>query len=220
MNWLFQADGRFLSDDLSEPAIDSEAGRAAIDFTKSFFSDGLVPPSSCIKSSTYASDLFFSETVATVSAGAFLLPDADELAAFEWGATFAPRNVRGGGDLGGNALVATAGTRQGELAAAFLSYMTEREPMEAFCSASSLLPTRQDLVADGIDFEVRGELSPVFLGQTATVQPQDAAQIASRSMVAITTVFSDQLEQAFVGGRSTDETITALTDGIAQALDG
>lgn len=220
LNWLFQADGRFLSDDLSEPAIDSDAGRAAIDFTRGFFADGVVPPSSSIKSSTYASDLFFSETVAMVSAGSFLLPDADELAAFEWGATYAPRNVRGGGDLGGNALVATAGTTQGELAASFLSYMTEREPMQAFCSTSSLLPTRQDLVTDGIDYEVRGELSPVFLGQAATVQPQDAAQIASRSMAAINTVFSDQLEQAFVGGRSTDDTIAGLTDGIAQALNG
>ncbi|MGL4241287.1 MAG: ABC transporter substrate-binding protein, partial [Beijerinckiaceae bacterium] len=92
LNWLFQADGRFLNDDLSAPTIDSDAGREAIDFTKGFFAEGLVPPSSSIKSSTYASDLFFSETVAMVSAGAFLLPDADELAAFEWGATFAPRN--------------------------------------------------------------------------------------------------------------------------------
>lgn len=218
LSWLFQADGRFLDEALAAPAIDSDAGRAAIDFTKSFFADGLVPPNSSVKSSTYASDLFFSETVAMTFGGAFLLPDAAELASFEWGATYSPRNARGGGDLGGNALVATAGTTNGELAAAFLTFMTERQTMEDFCSTSSLLPTRKDLVADGIEFQARPDLSDVFIGQATTVQASDAAQVASPSMAAINAVLSEQLEQAFVGGQSTEDTIAGITAGIEEAL--
>lgn len=218
LSWLFQADGRFLDETLTGPAIDSDAGRAAVDFTKSFFSNRLVPENSSVKSSTFASDLFFSETVAMTFGGAFLLPDAAELAEFEWGATFSPRNARGGGDLGGNALVATAGTSNGELAAEFLTFMTERQTMNDFCATSSLLPTRKDLVEEGIEFAARPDLSDVFVGQATTVRPSDAAQVASPSMAAINTVLSDQLEQAFIGGQSTEDTVAGMAAGITEAL--
>ena len=218
LSWLFQADGRFLDPTLRAPAIDSDAGRAAVDFTKSFFTDRLVPENSSIKSSTYASDLFFSETVAMVFGGAFLLPDAVQNARFEWDATFSPRNRRGGGDLGGNALVATAGTQRGPLAAQFLTFMTGKQAMNDFCATASLLPTRRDLTAEGIRFTARPELSPVFVGQATTVRPEDAAQVASPSMQAINTVLSDNLEQAFTGGRSTQDTLAGITAGIDRAL--
>lgn len=218
LSWLFQADGRFLDQDLQAPAIDSAAGTAAVDFTKSFFPRNLVPASSSVKSATYASDLFFNETVAMTFAGAFLLPDAATLAKFDWAATFSPRDKRGGGDLGGNALVGTKGTKKPDLVGEFLTFMTQQKPMSDFCAKASLLPTRKDLVDQGVQFAVRPELSPVFLQQATTVQPSDAAQVASRSMAGINTVLSDQLEQAFIGGQSTADTLAKISSGITDAL--
>ncbi|PPG43668.1 sugar ABC transporter substrate-binding protein [Rathayibacter sp. AY2B5] len=217
LSLLFQADGRFLTEDLSGPAIDSAAGRAAIDFSRSFFTDGLVPPSSSVQATTYASDLWYSQTTAMTFAGAFLIPDADSTLDFEWGATYSPRNVRGGGDFGGNALVATKAAKNPELAASFLAFVTEEEAMRDFCAGASLLPTRRDLTESGIEFAVRPELAEVFLGQAGTVQASDSAQVASPDMAAIITVLKEQLEQAFVGGRSTEDTIAGLTSGIAAA---
>ncbi len=217
LNFLFQADGRFLAADLIQPAIDSDAGRAAIDFTKNFFSKQFVPPNNSTKSSTLAADLWYSQTTAMVSSGAFAIPDATKTLTFDWGATFAPRKVRGGSDFGGNALVATATTKQPALAASFLDYLTQQKQMSTFCSGASLLPTRRDLVASGIDFAVRPELSPVFIGQASTVQPADSGQVASPSMSKIITVLKDQLEQAFIGGQSTDDTIAGISTGIAAA---
>ncbi|MEO7589449.1 MAG: sugar ABC transporter substrate-binding protein [Arachnia sp.] len=217
LSWLFQADGRFLAEDLTTPAIDSDAGRAAVAFTSSFFSRKLVPQNDSVKSTTYASDIWYSETVAMTWAGAFLIPDAESTLNFEWGATFAPRNVRGGSDFGGNALVATAGTKVPELAASFLEFVTEEESMRDFCEAASLLPTRKDLVESGITFSKRPELSDIFVGQASVVQASDSGQVASPNMSAIITVLKDQLEQAFVGGQSVDDTIKGLTEGIAKA---
>jgi multiple sugar transport system substrate-binding protein len=217
LSFLFEADGRFLSPDLIKPAIDSAAGRAAVDFTKSFFAQQWVPPNSSVKSSTLAADLWNSQTTAMVSSGAFAIPDAAKNLSFEWGATFSPRRDRAASDFGGNALVATAATKQPALAAAFLDYITQQEPMTSFCAGASLLPTRRDLVATGIKFAVRPELSPVFIGQASTVQAGDSGQVASPSMSKIITVLKDQLEQAFVGGQGTDKTVTALSTGIATA---
>ncbi|MGO1487489.1 MAG: ABC transporter substrate-binding protein [Arachnia sp.] len=220
LSWLFQTDGRFLEEDLIAPAIDSDAGRAAVEFTSSFFSRNLVPQNNSVKSTTYASDTWYAETVAMTWAGAFLIPDAASTLEFNWGATYAPRNVRGGSDFGGNALVATAGTAVPELAAAFLEFVTQEESMRDFCEAASLLPTRQDLVEAGISFTDRPELSEIFIGQASVVQASDSGQVASPNMSAIITVLQDQLEQAFVGGQSVEDTITGLSEGIAQATGG
>ena len=217
LSWLFEADGRFLAEDLVTPAIDSAAGRAAVDFTKGFFPAKLVPPNDSVKSTTYAADMWYSQTTAIVFGGAFMVPDADKTLDFEWGATFSPRKVRSAGDFGGNALVATAATSKPELAAKFLDFVTQEESMQTFCAGASLLPTRRDLVEKGIDFAVRPELSPVFVGQASTVRATDSSQVASPNMSKIITVLKDQLEQAFVGGQSTEKTIAGLTSGIAAA---
>lgn len=217
LSWLFEADGRFLAGDLVTPAIDSDAGRAAVDFTSSFFTKKLVPQNNSVKSTTYASDTWYSQTAAMTFAGAFLVPDATKTLTFEWGATFSPRSVRSAGDFGGNALVATAQTKKPQLAASFLDFMTQQAPMRDFCGGASLLPTRADLAAQGITFAARPELAPVFIGQASSVRPADSGQVASPSMSKIITVLSDQLEKAFVGGQSTDLTIAGISTGIAAA---
>ena len=113
--------------------------------------------------------------------------------------------------------MATAATKQPALAASFLDYLTQQEQMSAFCAGASLLPTRRDLVSAGIKFAVRPELSPVFIGQASTVQAADSGQVASPSMSKIITVLKDQLEQAFIGGQSTDKTLSGMATGIAAA---
>ena len=150
--------------------------------------------------------------------GAFLIPDATSTLDFEWGATFPPRNKRAAGDFGGNALVATSKAKDPALVASFLEHLTAAEQMRDFCARASLLPTRRDLVESGIEFAVRPELSPVFVGQAGIVQPQDSGQVASPSMSKIITVLKDQLEEAFVGGQDVETTIRGISDGITAAI--
>ena len=220
LSLLFQADGRFLDTNLTDPAIDSDAGAAALEFSSSFFTKNFVPPNNTIKSSTFASDTWYSQTSAMVWSGAFAIPDATNTLDFEWGATFAPRGRRGGGDFGGNALVATAGTTNPELAAAFLDFVTGDTQMRDFCETASLLPTRKDLSELGIDFDVRPELASIFLGQASTVRAEDSSQVASPDMSRIITVLQDNLESAFAGSTSTADTLKSIADGIAQPTGG
>lgn len=218
LSWLFQADGRLLTERLDKPAVDSSAGRAALSYTKSFFTSRFVPPNSSVKSTALAADTWFSQTAAMTWAGAFLLPDATSTATFDWGATFAPRDVRAASDFGGNAVVVTSQTGKADTAVAFLDHLTTAATMRDFCTRASLLPTRRDLVAEGVRFADRPELSPVFAGQASTVRPADARQVASPSMLKIITVLQDQLEQAFAGGQGVGETLSGLASGIETAL--
>ena len=216
LSLLFQAGGAFLDVDQKTPLIDSDAGREAVDFSTSFFEKGFVPSNNTIASSSYASESWFSQSVAMVWSGAFQIPDAESTASFDWTATFAPRNVRGGSDFGGNALVATAQTAQPELATAFLEFVTNADQMESFCRDASLLPTRGDLLNADLDFAVRPELGPIFAAQASTVRPEDVAQVASPSMSAIIPVLKDQLDRSFAGSQDTGATLAALQSGIAE----
>ena len=217
LSWLFEADGTLLEEDGTTPAIDSEAGAKALDFTKSFFENDWVPPTSSVKSATYADSFFTEQSVAMSFVGSFLVPDVDNLADFEWAATPMPVDARGATDLGGNALVATAETDNADLATEFLAFMTEAENMAEFCAATNELPTRTDIDPASIDFAVRPDVMPVFVEQAATITPRDVQQLTSPFLAQISVAMQDQLEEAFVGGRSTEETLSGLNDAIAQA---
>ncbi|PJJ70954.1 multiple sugar transport system substrate-binding protein [Diaminobutyricimonas aerilata] len=219
LSWVFQADGALLEDDGTTPAIDSPEAAKALDFTKSFFDNGWVPPTSSVKSATYA-DAFFTEgTVAMAFAGSFLVPDIDNLADFEWTATPMPVDERGATDLGGNALVATAETDEADLAVEFLEFMASPQNMTAFCAATNELPTRVDIDPADIRFAVRPDVMPVFVEQATTIQPSDVKQLTSPYLAEIAVGMQDQLEQAFVSGQGTDETLAGIAAAVEQATD-
>ena len=217
LSWLFQANGALLEKDGTTPAIDSPAGKKALDFTKSFFDNQWVPPTSSTKSTVYADTTFQEGTAAMVFAGSFLVPDMETLAKFNWTAIPMPRDERGATDLGGNALVASKDTKNPDLAAKFLSFMVQADSMSAFCAATNELPTRTDLAADAITFNVRPDVMPVFVEQATTIEPSDVTQLTSPAMAAISTALQDQLDAAFVGGQSTGDTLGNLTRAIEEA---
>ncbi|MCM3657257.1 sugar ABC transporter substrate-binding protein [Agromyces mediolanus] len=215
LSWLFQADGTFLDGDTA--TIDSPEGAKALDFTKSFFDQQWVPPTSSTKGTVYADSLFTEGTAAMAFVGSFLVPDIDSLAKFDWTAIPMPRDERGATDLGGNALVATKGTKNPELAAEFLKFMVSADAMSEFCANTNELPTRLDLEGDAVQFKIRPDVMPVFVDQAATIEPSDVKQLTSPAMAAINTALQDQLEAAFIGGQSTADTLANLSAAIEEA---
>jgi multiple sugar transport system substrate-binding protein len=217
LSWLFQADGALLGEDGTTSEIDSEAGAEALDFTRSFFENQWVPPTSSVKGATYADAFFTQESVAMAFAGSFLVPDIDNLAEFDWTALPMPVAERGATDLGGNALVATRDTADPELAASFLKFMVEAENMTTFCAATNELPTRADIDPASIEFAVRSDVMPVFVEQAATIEPRDVQQLTSPYLAPIAVALQDQLEAAFVNGQSTADTLANIDAAVTQA---
>lgn len=217
LSWLFQAGGNLLEDDGVTPAIDSPEGVKALDFTKSFFEKGWVPPTSSVKSSGYADSVFAEQTAAMAFVGSFLVPDMEYFNEFDWTATFMPVDERGATDLGGNALVATKDTATPDLAADFLKFMVSEDSMETFCAQTMELPTLLSLSNKDIAYTTRPDLMPIFVQQATTIEPSDVKQLTSPYMAAIATALQDQLELAFVGGQSTEDTLSNLTAAISEA---
>ena len=217
LNWLFAAGGRLLDEDLTKSAIVSDAGTKALDYTKAFFTKKYVPANSSVKSNAYADTTWLAGTTAMVSAGNFLLPEFTS-AKFDWGVTYLPKDQRGADDLGGNALVATQGSKNPELATEFLKFMVSEEAMSTFCGETLELPTLQNLVGKDLGWDAPDGVMPVFVDQATTITASDVAQLTVPASAAITTVLTNQLEAAFRQGQSTSATLQNIASGVNKAV--
>ena len=216
LNFLGQTGGRLLTEDLSAPAVDSPEGLEALRFTQSFFSRGLVPPTSSTKGD-YVDELFAAGTTASVFAGDFLLPSLAE-AGFDFEATFLPRNPEVTAELGGNAVVATADGPRAEQAALFLEFLASQEQMARFCEATTVLPTRTDLAGSDLSYEVRPDLMELFVAQSEAITEDIVAQTTVPSFNEINAALVERLEEAFVGGGDAAAVLAELSADIERAL--
>jgi multiple sugar transport system substrate-binding protein len=216
LNFLGQAGGRLLTEDLSAPAVDSPEGREALRFTQSFFERGLVPPTTSTKGD-YVDELFIAGTTASVFAGDFLLPAITE-AGFDFDATFLPRNPDATAELGGNAVVATADSPRAEQAALFLQFLSSQEQMARFCEATTVLPTRTDLAGGDLDYQVRPDLMERFVAQSEAITEEIVQQTTVPSFNEINAALVEQLERAFVGGEDAEVVLADLSADIERAL--
>ena len=219
LSWLFQAGGTALAEDLRTPAIDSDPGRKAVEFTQSFFTKDWVARNTSVKSSTYPDSAFISGTVAMAFAGDFLLPGIEDGVKdkFEYGAMPMPRDVTAASDLGGNAVVAAKDGKNTEAAARFLEFLVSEEQQRTFCEATGELPTLNSLTSADLDFEVRPDLMKTFVEQATTITPEQVKQVTVPQFAQINTALQNELEKAFLGGASAAETTAALAAAIEKA---
>jgi multiple sugar transport system substrate-binding protein len=219
LSWLFEAGGALLGPDLKAPAIDSDQGRRALDFTKSFFTKGWVARNTSVKSTTYPDGVFIAGTVAMAFAGSFLVPfiDSNVKKKFEFASMPQPRDVAAATDLGGNAIVAAKDGKNTEAAAKFLEFVVQEDQMRTYCQATGQLPTLKSLTSAKLDFDVRPDLMPAFVQQAKTLAPAQVSQVTVKQFSALNTALQNQLEKAFLGGQSAADTTAALATAVQKA---
>ena len=220
LSWLFQAGGRLLGDDLKSPDIDTDAGRKAVQFTQSFFTEGWVARNTSTKSSTYPDGVFIAGSVAMAFAGDFLLPGIEtgiEKNPFEYGSMPMPRDVQAASDLGGNAIVAAKDGPNTEAAAKFLAFCVQENQQRTFCESTGQLPTLKSLTSAQLDFQVRPDLMEVFVQQASTLTPEQVAQVTVPQFGKLNVALRDELDQAFLRGRSPADTTAALAKAVERA---
>lgn len=216
LNWLFAAGGHLYTEDLGAAALDDDAGRRALDFTRSFFENGWVPGTTSTKSPTYPDAQFTAGRLAMLCAGNFLVPAFAETIGdrFEYAVTYLPRDERRASELGGNALVATKDSGNPELASELLVHLASPDAMRQFCEASVLLPTRESLASQDLDFVVGGNLMGVYADQVATIEDRDVEDVTTPTFAEVNVDLANELEECFLGGRSTDDTLRAIAEKV------
>lgn len=216
LNWLHQAGGRLLDEDLKRPAIASAAGEKALRTTQSFFTEGLVPPTSSTKGQ-YVDEQFTTKTIGMAFIGDFLLADLRKLAKFDFTGTFLPRDARPAADLGGNALVATDGPKK-EQAVKFLEYCVGAQQMADFCAATTVLPTRTDVDAADLKYTVEPQLMELYVEQAKEIPAELTAQVTVPAFTRVNTALVTRLEQAFVGKAAVSQVLDGIASDVSTAL--
>ncbi len=218
MWFLFQHGGQLMTDDLKGPMINAPTGVETIAWNQSWFQENLVPPSTSIKSNEQVESLFANKTTAMMLNGDWLIPYLKDNMKDPWDVTYMIRDSQMASDLGGNAIAATKGTKNPELAADFLKFLASPEQMKQFCIEAQFIPVRKKLVQQGLDYTLRPEAMDVFVKQSATIPQKMAQEQAIPEFNAINEVLGDQLEAAFKTGQSAEATAKNISDGIEKEL--
>ncbi|RKR74826.1 ABC transporter substrate-binding protein [Frondihabitans australicus] len=220
-SFLYQAGGSLLSADLKRPALPSSAAAKALDFTKSFFTKKWVPANNTIKTTVYSDNFFLNQTAPMSFIGDFLVPEiADKANGYqggEWSTTFMPRDETAASDLGGNAIVGWKGTKNPDLAAAFMKFLVSEDSMKRFCESATELPTLRTLAAEMLDYPTRPDSLAVFTKQATTITDVVVKETTVPAFASISTTLQDELELGLHGG-SSESTLRAIASGIREAI--
>lgn len=218
-NTLYQAGGQVLDGDSS--ALDSPEGRRALEWTRSLYTEGLHEPSVLVRRPTFPDEIFPTGQISMIQTGDFLIPSIEAAidGRFEWGVTYLMRDQQAATDLGGNAVVVTEQSADPQAAAAFARFLGEQEQMAYFCEQTTVLPVRNDLVEEELDFAVRPDLMPVFQQQATTFPDDLVATTVSPAFAGINQALIDNMD-TYLGdpGSSTDDVVQALSADIESAV--
>ncbi len=206
LNFLYQRGGCLLQDGYKQSAVPSPEALSTIEWTQSFFREGLVPMSDSAKSSEQLEYLFASGVVGMYfDVGPQTIRELKT--DFEWAATFLPQDRQKASELGGNAVGVSRTSKHPELAADFALFLTNEQNMRDFVTAADFLPVRRKLIAEGIQYRYRPDEMRVHLEQSKTVPVSLARTVTLPEFHRIERVLGDELDLAFTGGQSAETTL-------------
>ncbi len=217
--FLYQHGGQLLSTDLAQSDITSKAAIETIAWTQSWFKEGLVPPSTSVKSSEQPQNLFANGTVGMLMGGDWQIPFLSKnMTKFGWGVTFMPRDVAMASDLGGNCFAVSRDSKNPAVAADFLKFMSDKDNMRSFVSSAQFLPVRRSLMGESLPYALRPDAMKVFVEQSATIPPHLVSTVTLPSFSKINAALTDQLDLAFTSGQDPTTTANAIDQQVRAVL--
>ncbi len=219
MPFLYQHGGQMLTDDLSRSAMSDLKAAETIAWCQSWFKEGLVPPSTSIKSAEQPQNLFANGTIGMLIGGNWQIPFLSKAMKDEWDVTYMPRDAGTASDLGGNALAISRDCKQPEAAADLLRFLTDEANTESFVIAAQFLPVRKALSVKTLGYRLRPDAMEVFLKQTATVPEHMVATQTLSNFSRMNAKLADELDLAFTSGQDPAATARNI-DAQLQAILG
>jgi multiple sugar transport system substrate-binding protein len=212
--------GKLVEDDLKTPAINNDKGVEAIEFSRGWYADGLVPPGDTIKATQdgTANELFTSRTVGMLIHGDWIMQQFTSLPPGSWDATSMIRSTSAASDLGGNVLAVTRSAKNQQVAADFVAFICNQENMKYFCEHDLFLPVRKSLLGQPLNFASNADTMQKFVRQAATV-PEPMVRVETTAKFdPINQVLGDELDLCFTGQQDAATTARKISDGIGRAL--
>ncbi|MFI5014678.1 MAG: ABC transporter substrate-binding protein [Hyphomicrobiales bacterium] len=205
--FLYQHGGQLLDADLRRPQIASPKGIETIAWTQSWFKEGLVPPSTYVKSTEQTQNLFANGTIGLLLGGDWQIPFLEKnMTKWGWGVTYMPRDVAMASDLGGNCLAVSRDSKNPDVAADFLKFIVSEENMREFVTSAQFLPVRRTMMGEDLAYALRPEAMKVFVQQSTTIPAHLVSTVTMPVFSKINAALNDELDLAFTAGQDAAET--------------
>lgn len=217
---LYMHGGKLLEDDLKTPAINTPEGVEAIEFSRSWYADGLVPAGDTIKATQdgTADQLFTSRTVGMLIHGDWIMQQFTSLPAGSWDATYMIRDKSAASDLGGNVLAVTRSAKNQGLAADFIAFVCNQANMKSFCETDLFLPVRKSLLTQPLQFASNAPVMKKFVEQAATVPEAMVRVETNPKFDPVNQALADELDLCFTGQQDAATTARKISDKVGRAL--
>lgn len=217
LNFLFQHGGTLLTEDFRAPALPSSAAAETLAWTRSFFTDKLVPAGDSAQSSEQVENLFATGVVPVYFD---IGPQALETLSFDfdYGVTFLPRDKNFAAELGGNAIGVSRDSKHPDVAADFALFLTNEDNMRDFVQAARFLPVRKKLTERPPNYGRYEEEMRIHLEQSKTVPVELARTVTLPNFHRMSKALGDELDMTFTGGQSLKRTQERLAHSIQRAL--
>jgi multiple sugar transport system substrate-binding protein len=219
--FLYQHGGQMLDTDLRQPQLMLPKGVETLAWTQSWFTEGLVPPSTSVKSGEQTQNLFANGTIAMLLGGDWQIPFLQQnMTKYKWGVTYMPRDAAMASDLGGNCLAVSRDSKHPEVAADFLKFVVNEENMRAFVTSAQFLPVRASLMSQQLDYALRPDAMKVYVEQATTIPDHLVRTVTMPNFSKINAAMADELDLTFTSGQDPTTTAQNLDAKIRAVLGG
>lgn len=217
--FLYQHGGQMLDADLRQPQLSSAKGVETLAWTQSWFKEGLVPPSTSVKSGEQTQNLFANGTIGMLLGGDWQIPFLQQnMTKYKWDVTYMPRDAAMASDLGGNCLAISRDSKNKDIAADFLKFIVNEENMRAFVTGAQFLPVRTALMSQQLDYMVRPDAMKVYVEQARTIPDHLVRTVTMPVFSKINAAMADELDLAFTSGQDAATTAQNLDAKIGAVL--
>ena len=219
--FLYQHGGQMLDAELRQPRLSSPQGVETLAWTQSWFKEGLVPPSTSVKSSEQTQALFANGTIGMLLGGDWQIPFLQKnMTKYKWDVTYMPRDVAMASDLGGNCLAVSRDSKNRDIAADFLKFSVDEDNMRAFITAGQYLPVRRALMNADLDYALRPDAMKVYIEQARTIPDHLVRTVTMPIFSKINAAMADELDLTFTSGQDPATTAQNLDMKIKAVLGG
>jgi alpha-1,4-digalacturonate transport system substrate-binding protein len=215
--------GTTMYDDQGEVALDPAKTTKAIGLLNDLMQRGLISKDLWLEAgSRYedANELFLASEVPVYISGNWQVGLLAEDASFEWAAAPNPCAERCGGFPGGKYMVAFSESDQPELGTYFVDWMNRPDNQRKLDAMAHWMPTRTELVEEGIDYPTRDQDMQVFLSELEKTPEDTYATTTNPNFDESADILVEEMDKTVAGQQDVATTVSNVREQLAELAGG
>jgi alpha-1,4-digalacturonate transport system substrate-binding protein len=213
---LYQFGGSIFSEDGTSVTINNENGIRAVEYFVKLHKEGLMPESVWLGGEN-PNNLFRTGTIAAHFSGNWMISNYKDIDNFEWGVTYAPKEIQRSSVPGGKYVMAFKGSGVEDETAAFIQYLSSQEINAKYTSKSLFISPRIDNAK--LDYEFGADMFAVFADELANTPAQAGLDWSKQTIIPlIQTDIRDSVVEVLTGKKSAKAAMDAVAEKINTVL--